>query len=656
MNHIIKFLICGFVTLWISTSCNYLDVDKYFDDTLPYDSIFSNKRNVERYMWNIATKFPDPGRLLSGSYTPGPLATDEGFAAFNTTQFRGMGYVLGELNPDNLRDMNTWSDMYKVIRRCNTIFQRMDEASDMTAADRFRITGYTRFMRAYAYYLIVMDLGPVVILGDEVLPNNNGSYNNHRATYDESVDYICNELEKASESLPLEVLINEFGRPTKGAAYGLIARLRLIQASPLFNGGDAAKSYYGNWKRSIDGVHYISQEYNEEKWAVAAAACERIMQMGYKLHTVPKRPDTPDLPSVVPSANFPNGAGDIDPYRSYSDIFTGEAISQKNPELIWAQMSYPVQEITQHSFNVSLMGGWNGMSLPQKVIDNYRMADGRTKDNSSEEYPYDDSKMTAPGSKVFSGYVLNGGINGMYANREMRFYASVGFSRRFWQANSTSDNNRKNLTITYDRSGNSGRYDGENITADYPTTGYVLTKFIHDNDAWKGDGATRIAKSFPTIRYAEILLSYAEALNWLTKPYTIKLGENSYTLARDVEAIAKAVNQVRFRAGLPPLTSTELADPQLLQTLLEKERMSEFLFENRRYYDVRRWGIYEDTEREPIRGMDIDSDEPEYYRIKIVDHSRVRNRIVHRKMVFLPLSRSEVRKVKDLDQNYGWAD
>ena len=32
------------------SSCNYLDVDKWFDDTMKYDTIFSRKEYLERYM------------------------------------------------------------------------------------------------------------------------------------------------------------------------------------------------------------------------------------------------------------------------------------------------------------------------------------------------------------------------------------------------------------------------------------------------------------------------------------------------------------------------------------------------------------------------------------------------------------------------------
>ena len=55
------------------------------------------------------------------------------------------------------------------------------------------------------------------------------------------------------------------------------------------------------------------------------------MDMGaYKLYTYAKDDNTPELPAGVTSdPNFydayPNGADGIDPFKSYSDIFTGEA-------------------------------------------------------------------------------------------------------------------------------------------------------------------------------------------------------------------------------------------------------------------------------------------------------------------------------------------
>lgn len=660
MKNKIKILAVNLFIISLMSSCDFLNVEDNFKDTLSYDSVFVSKRDIERYLWATAAEFPDEGKILFNGYTPGPVATDEAFTTFKSDQFKGMAFVLGEVTPDNLQGLGKWSEMYKIIRKANIIFNRIDEAKDMNTTDKFEILAYNRFMRAYAYYNLLMDYGPLVILGDKVLDSNESAeyYNTHRSTYDESIEYVCNELEAAAVHLPPTVAISQFGRPTKGAAYGLIARLRLQHASPLYNGGTAAKTYFGSWTRKVDGAHYVSQEYHEDRWALAAAATARIIKMThpkYELYTIKKDANTPQLPANVPNAEFPLGAGGIDHFKSYSDMFTGEAIPQTNPEFIWGRMSDGVKEVTRHSFNIEIMGGWNGMCITQKVVDKYRMVDGRTISNSSAQYPYSEDGMTSTGRKTFSGYILNNGISNMYANREMRFYASVGFSRRFWTANSTSESNRKNLTITYDRAGNSGRYSGENIANDYPSTGYVITKFIHESDAWKGDGSQRVDKPFPIIRYAEILLAHAEALNNLQGTYNITLPDGfEYIASRNTNEIAEAFNQVRYRAGLPGLTTGELSDRNTIQSLIEDELMVEFLFENRRYYDVRRWGIYEETEREPITGMDVESTEPGYYNKVIVNHSRVRTRVVNKRLVYLPIPRTEIRKVRDLDQNPGW--
>ena len=46
------------------SSCNYLNVDEYFADTLGYDSIFQNKMNLQKYLWATAAFFPDERYLV----------------------------------------------------------------------------------------------------------------------------------------------------------------------------------------------------------------------------------------------------------------------------------------------------------------------------------------------------------------------------------------------------------------------------------------------------------------------------------------------------------------------------------------------------------------------------------------------------------------
>jgi SusD family. len=649
------------------SSCkDLLSVDNYFSDELKLDSVFAQTRYVEAYMWGAAGLFPDEGNLLQNQHTPGPLATDEAFTSFLTLHgYNGMRFVLGEITANSMHSFgNTWGNLYRIIRKCNTILARIDEAADMTTKERFDIIGYTRFMRGYAYYNLLMDFGPPIILGDEIMESNASlpEYDRPRSTYDEAMEYVCNELEAAAEYLPLTVSLMEFGLPTKGAAYGLIARLRLIHASPLYNGGSVARTYFGNWKRSTDGAQYVSQTYDEKRWALAAAAAKRIMDLQgsgapmYRLFTVQSDSETPPLPEGVTSdpnyyEEWPNGAGGIDPYRSYSEMFNGEAVIPVNPEYVWGRKSGAITANTQMVFPQRL-DGWNGMCLTQKVVDAYSMIDGRSINNSSEVYPYSESGFSTD-VKVFSGYRLNAGVHNMYVNREARFYASVGFSECYWPMTSSTSSGYYNQTITYYFNSPNGK-GGVTSAQDYPITGYVIKKFVHPSDAWGGTNARRMEKGFPIIRYAEILLSYAEALNNLTGSHTIEVDGQPQVFDRNMDEIKKAFNQVRHRSGLPGLTGTE--DANTVQQAIEKERFVEFLFENRRYYDVRRWGTYEEVESEPIRGMNVEGTKEVYYTRVIPNTARIGSRIVNKRLNWLPIPLNEVRLLPSLDQNPGWED
>ncbi|MGJ1410339.1 RagB/SusD family nutrient uptake outer membrane protein [Sphingobacterium thalpophilum] len=657
-------------------SCkDYLNIDTYFDDEFNIDSAYSNKRYIEAYMWGAAALFPDESNTIRSNYTPGPMATDEainGLTGAGTTNiYYGMDFVTGNITPDFYGGLNKWGTYYKIIRKANNVLKNIDKPRDMTYADRNRIEGYTRFIRAYAYYNLIIDFGPPILLGDEIVNTNETIeyYDRPRATYDEAMEYICEEFEKAAVQLPVDVGLLDFGKPTKGAAYALIARLRLIHASPLFNGGPVASSYFGNWTRRTDGVHYVSQQYDEKRWAVAAAAAKRVMDMGkYKLYTVPADERTPELPAGVTTdpnfyGSYPNGAKGIDAFRSYSDVFTGEAVASINPEYIWGRnTTYLNTNLNQGAFPPTL-GGWGRFSVTQKVVDAYLMDDGRTKEEArGDTYfetvadlpaggTFNDLFTTQP--RNFSGYPLNAGIFKMYANREMRFYASVGFNGAVWQALSSTTLN--NHTAKYFYQEPDGRGGVSASSPNYPLTGYVIKKWNHAFDALTGTGARMMPKAYPIIRYAEMLLSYAEALNNLTGSHTVQLGDKSYTLSRDQNEISTSFNAVRYRAGLPGLSSAQLASKAAVQKQIERERMVEFLWENRRFYDVRRWGMYEETEREPIRGMNPDGANSEtFYKRVSPGTSSFLTRQVDKKLIWVPIPRAEMRRLPSLDQNPGY--
>jgi hypothetical protein len=667
----------------MSYSCkDFLSIDDYFDDELKLDTVFAQKRYSEAYLWGAVAALPDDGQFYRSPYTPGPYASDESFTMAGLSEYRGMDYVLGGVTSSNITGapFGRWDDLYKIIRKCNTFLQRVDEAHDwVTVGEKNLLIGYARFFRAFSYYSLLVDFGPPILLGDELVAGNEPIeyYDRQRCLFDEAIEYICSEFEAAANFLPTQHMIMNFGRPTKGAAYGLVARLRLMHASPLFNGGAAAHMYYGNWTRKSDGKHYIQQQYDESRWALAAAAAKRVMDMTeagkplYALYTVDADDNTPSLPINVTSdpdyyGTYPNGAAGIDHYRSYSEMFNGEAVAAINPEYVWGRHSGELANMNRRSFPIQT-ADWSENCIPQKVVDNFRMVDGNTIYSSSPDYPYSESGfMSEP--KYFSGYILNPNstsfalqgqnpatVSNMYNNREMRFYACVGFSECHWPMSSTTTSMKHDLIVRYYYDSPNGKSAAHTANI-YTATGYVTKKYVHPVDAYSGDNSRQMPKAFGIVRYAEILLSYAEALNNLTGSHTVQLGDVTYDLSRDVNEIKSAFNLVRYRAGLPGASAYELANPSVFFEVLKQERMIELLHENRRYYDVRRWGIYLEEDSQPVMGMNADATKENFYQRIVVNSVRISSRIVDKKMVFLPIPKDEVRRMPSFDQNPGWQD
>ena len=153
-------------TLLLS-SCNFLDVDPYFEATFKEDSIFHSKKNAEGYLWNTPKGFPDAGAIWGNSWNPGESASDEITLKYQTNEFWGLQFSVGTINSRNLPIQNQWYDMYVIVARCNKMLKEVYNVPDMNEMDRRRYIGYVHFMRGYAYYHLLMNWGPLIIVGDE---------------------------------------------------------------------------------------------------------------------------------------------------------------------------------------------------------------------------------------------------------------------------------------------------------------------------------------------------------------------------------------------------------------------------------------------------------------------------------------------------------
>jgi hypothetical protein len=649
MKTIRIFYICTLAALLASCS-DFLDVDYYFKNTTQLDSVFMRKDLVEQYLNGAAGYLPNEGNLWTNANLPFQGASDENFTSFNDNRHAAIKFHLDEITAFS-DYFNNYSNYYTGIRKANTVLQRIGEVDDISDMDRRDYMGRCYFLRAYYYYMLLLQYGPVPIMPDEAVEVDASieELSRERGTYDECVDYICANMELAAQLLDAERTSTQTSIPTKGVAYAVIARVRLFAASAWYNGGNGG--YYTDWTRASDGAHYISQEADNQKWGKAAVAAKRVMDMGmYELHVARKKADSYVLPTEVTDAYAARPVAQFDPseidvYRSLAEVFNGDVPLNMNEEIIYA--CNPTQSGKDCPAGIALpanMGGMNGLNLTQDVSDAFYMADGSpysTPANAWERIGV---------NKSFSGYTLLANAARMHDNREMRFYISIGFNHCLWPgtAYTGTESQYRNVEVQYYEDGNAG--PPANFAVDYNHTGYTAKKYVHLEDNLQGQGIIK-PKSFPIFRYAEILLNYAEALNELDGTYE---KDSIVVTGRDANEILDAFNQVRYRAGLPGLTS--LPPRAEMRDLIKAERRVEFCCEGLRYHDLRRWGDAYAAYNRPVLGMNIkarSSQRQAFYTITTINDDKSR-RYFDYKNYFWPIPKTALDKNRKLVQNPGW--
>ena len=129
---------------------------------------------------------------------------------------------------------------------------------------------------------------------------------------------------------------------------------------------------------------------------------------------------------------------------------------------------------------------------------------------------------------------------------------------------------------------------------DATATGYYQQKWL-DPSIDPQSAGWEMGKDWVTIRYAEVLLTYAEAKNEVSP-----LDDSAF----------EAVNQVRRRVGMPELQKTDATKPTYcatqddLRQRIRNEWRVEFALEGgKRQWDIRRWGIAKDVLNAPFLGI-----------------------------------------------------
>ncbi|HEX7757506.1 MAG TPA: RagB/SusD family nutrient uptake outer membrane protein [Niabella sp.] len=294
-------------------------------------------------------------------------ATAQMAPAFNTATFSGASNFS--------RMKNHWNYCYQNIYRCNLFLENIDK-SPISAGTRNRLKGEARFLRAYYYFHLLRLYSGVPIIGDKVFSTTD-NFSLPRSSFEETVNYIVQEFNEAGNLLPLTYAQEDYGRPTKGAALALKARVLLMAASPLFNGENPATD---EEVKKLTG--YVS--YDANRWKIAADAAKAVIDL--------------NLYKLVIDNDTRKGNG-----------FYLATTTRKNDEIIFQIMMGASRWYEQFVLPPS-RGGENYCALSQQLVDAFPMSNGKA--------------ITDP----LSGYTESN----PYINRDPRFYYTVLYNQALW--------------------------------------------------------------------------------------------------------------------------------------------------------------------------------------------------------------------------------
>ncbi|HEY3370071.1 MAG TPA: RagB/SusD family nutrient uptake outer membrane protein [Prolixibacteraceae bacterium] len=197
----------------------------------------------------------------------------------------------------------------------------------------------------------------------------------------------------------------------------------------------------------------------------------------------------------------------------------------------------------------------------------------------------------------------------------------------------------KDTTVATFVGGKDGLFSSPTATK----SGYYMSKFV-DQSLNLANGNTSL-RGWVFMRYAEILLNYAEALN-------------ESDPAANSTAIFATLDLLRNRDNLRPFDSADkalLKDPAEMRKYIKQERRLELAFEEHRFWDLRRWKDAETVLNQPVKGMRIAKDDAGNFSYTVFEAD---TRVFDPKMYWYPIPRREILKYqnagKTIVQNPGW--
>ena len=469
------------------------------------------------------------------------------------------------------------------IRNCNDVIENV-ERSELTEEEKNMLLGQAYFFRAYMYYHLVTIYGGVPIIDhvqDPILGTDGDGSDLivPRQTTKDCVDFICKDFEKAAQMLPARWSneAQDFGRITSGLAQAMLGKMLLYYASPVFNRADDVS----RWEAA----------YNANKEALA-----KLQQGNFGL-------------AYASDGGANNAANWAKIWMNYtgSDGNTNEAVFitlHNTKDNVSGQPDYGKYNRWEHNIRPRNTNGNGGYTPTAEMVDAFPMADGLRPGESSIKY-----------DKV-----------NFWLNRDPRFYRTFAFPGVKWEWSegsvSLTDQSLSGIIPTdvyttgknyalwsymwndneddLERVSTSNGYWAELLTQSTDKAGshsvYVRKRtddlhlhstpfYEYINSQSNPKGFMKNAAPLITMRYAEVLLNFAEAA----------CGAGHY------EEAVNALQQIRARVGYTAANNYGLpaginGDRARLFAAILYERQIELAYEGNRYGDMHRWMLFDGGE------------------------------------------------------------
>lgn len=564
------------------SSCNFLD--KQPSSEMTEEQVWNSWANTT-YYYNDTYNFLRNGlaRINSSWMDAATDLAETSYSYGGTRKSFNVGNFYATEGAGEIKD--TWTHYYQGIRKVNLFLENIadvpKDAGDTQAtcdAKKARMTAEMRFFRAYFYWELMLRYGAIPIIEESIDPMDDEaifSYQRPESIAD-GVVWVLNELQECYVYLTADADISDAdkGMITKGADLALQARIKLYMASPYY-----AELRVATWQDAADAAKIFIDNFGDGK----------------------------------PYSLFQPVAADASAYQ----YAINRRVVDGNSEVIfwrndasgnWWAAESPVG-----------FGGTGGLCPSQNLVDMYDMANGESPFSAYDETGA--SIYDADGNPTInetSGY----SESTPYENRDPRMYSTVLYHGATWWSRAID------VSI--------GGTDNPTGNAYATPTGYYSCKYKDDTQTNYLDDAAVMYRNWIFIRYAELLLNYAEAMNELGGPSS---------------EVFDALQQIRNRVGMTAdlASRADLQSQEALRRFIRKERTVELAFEDHRWWDVRRWKVAEDAISRPIYGMNITkTDTGVTYQRKIAQY-----RVFESRFYLYPLPEENIWQTNWSD-NPGW--